>query len=195
VTTVCLPVAALAGLAAVLAGTGVLAGCFGIAWRRARYAADHDPLTGLPNRRGLARRLVDVPAGSWVAILDMDGLKAANTRYGHAAGDALIRAVGARLATAATRTGGYAARLGGDEFAILLPSAAPPSAGSAVSIADTAAAILDTLAEPVQLPAELVPRVPASLGLARVDWAGPPLAMRRAERTRPSHCCSHRPAP
>jgi diguanylate cyclase (GGDEF)-like protein len=86
-------------------------------------AARTDPLTGLLNRRGFALALAESrdarPAGV-LAYLDMDGLKRLNDRHGHAAGDAAIRALAARL-QAATGPGEFAARLGGDEFALWLP--------------------------------------------------------------------------
>jgi diguanylate cyclase (GGDEF)-like protein len=88
-----------------------------------RRAARTDPLTGLLNRRGFAEAM---DAGRAVrpegvlAYLDMDGLKVLNDRHGHAAGDAAIRALAARLAAVAG-PGELAARLGGDEFALWLP--------------------------------------------------------------------------
>ena len=51
--------------------------------------------------------------------LDLDGFKAINDLYGHAAGDALLREVSARLGSAVARKG-LASRMGGDEFAIFL---------------------------------------------------------------------------
>jgi diguanylate cyclase (GGDEF)-like protein len=88
-------------------------------------AARTDPLTGLLNRRGFAEALaasrMAEPRGI-LAYLDMDGLKRVNDAHGHAAGDAAIRALAARL-TAEARPGELAARLGGDEFALWLPGA------------------------------------------------------------------------
>jgi diguanylate cyclase (GGDEF)-like protein len=96
---------------------------------RRRLAAESrsDPLTGLPNRRLLEERLVDEAArarraGQPLALvcLDLDGLKAVNDRFGHAAGDELLREVARRL-RASARRGGIVARQGGDEFSVLVP--------------------------------------------------------------------------
>lgn len=124
-------------------------------------AARTDPLTGLLNRRGFAEALAagrrDRPEGV-LAYLDMDGLKALNDRHGHAAGDAAIRALAARM-TAALRPGELAARLGGDEFALWLPGAG----------LEEARARLAPIGAPGPLPDQpaLGPVVCASVGLAQ----------------------------
>ncbi len=87
-----------------------------------------DELTGLTNRRGfnaaLTRELATLqrdPLATGILILiDLDGFKQINDRFGHAAGDAHLKAVAETLRTA-LRAGDCLARLGGDEFAILLP--------------------------------------------------------------------------
>ncbi len=94
-----------------------------------RHQSLHDPLTGLPNRSLVRDRLAqalrgatrtDAPVG--VAFLDLDGFKSINDHHGHAAGDALLSAIAARLPSAlrATDTVG---RVGGDEFVIVCPDA------------------------------------------------------------------------
>jgi diguanylate cyclase (GGDEF)-like protein/PAS domain S-box-containing protein len=90
------------------------------------YQAYHDPLTGLGNRALFVRRLEDALARSERAgtplaalFLDMDGLKAANDRLGHAAGDALLQSTAAVL-QASVRKSDTAARLGGDEFGVIV---------------------------------------------------------------------------
>lgn len=92
------------------------------------HAAHHDALTGLPNRLNLNEairlhlenaRSQARPAG--LLLFDLDKLKQANDRHGHAAGDALLVTVANAIASAATAAGGTAARIGGDEFAIIAP--------------------------------------------------------------------------
>jgi diguanylate cyclase (GGDEF)-like protein/PAS domain S-box-containing protein len=94
---------------------------------RLRHLADHDPLTGLLNRRSFERALSRHAAGirrygatGALLVLDLDGFKHVNDTHGHVAGDELIvscaRAVAGRL-----RATDVLARLGGDEFAVLLP--------------------------------------------------------------------------
>ena len=85
-----------------------------------------DPLTGIANRRGWderAKSLIAVASGpSHLLSIDLDQLKDANDRYGHPAGDALIRAA-ANLLTSSVRDSDLVARVGGDEFAVLLVGA------------------------------------------------------------------------
>jgi diguanylate cyclase (GGDEF)-like protein len=88
-----------------------------------------DELTGLLNRRGFAAQLDRALAagrrtgqGGAMLIADLDGFKEVNDRFGHAAGDDLLRQV-ARLLSERVRRTDAVARLGGDEFAILLVGA------------------------------------------------------------------------
>ena len=89
-----------------------------------RTLAHTDALTGLPNRRGLQNRLADAlrdarpQALLAVYLLDLDGFKPVNDRFGHDVGDALLVAVGGRL-KAQLRGSDVVARLGGDEFVVL----------------------------------------------------------------------------
>lgn len=98
--------------------------------RRARetleYRAYHDPPTGLANRHLLADRFERLVAHARrhkltfaLLLLDLNGFKAINDRYGHDAGDALLRHVSARLEHV-VRGEDTVARLGGDEFVLLL---------------------------------------------------------------------------
>jgi diguanylate cyclase (GGDEF)-like protein len=95
-----------------------------------------------------------------VAYLDMDGLKRLNDRHGHAAGDAAIRALAARLAAAA-RPDALAARLGGDEFALWLP-------GAGLAAARARCAPLGAPGPLPGLPEAGPDAVAASIGLAEV---------------------------
>lgn len=89
-------------------------------------SAEIDPLTASLNRRGFERQLKGALAqakryGASAALLyvDLDGLKPVNDRHGHAAGDAVLRAVAVVLARH-VRESDVVARLGGDEFGVLL---------------------------------------------------------------------------
>jgi diguanylate cyclase (GGDEF)-like protein len=90
--------------------------------------ANHDPLTGLPNRSLFQHRLEEALAdaqrtGGSVSLLliDLDNFKEVNDSFGHDAGDALLKEVAQRLSSGA-RECDTVARLSGDEFAVLLTS-------------------------------------------------------------------------
>jgi diguanylate cyclase (GGDEF)-like protein len=89
---------------------------------RIRYDAEHDTLTGLPNRRFFreqnAQRLA-TPGRYTLAIADLDHFREINDTLGHDTGDAILVAIAAALRTFA-REGEYIARVGGDNFAILM---------------------------------------------------------------------------
>ncbi|APZ43664.1 EAL domain-containing protein [Acidihalobacter ferrooxydans] len=94
--------------------------------RSQAHRARHDPLTGLPNRLALdeylpralarARRAATVLA---VGLVDLDDFKPVNDRFGHAAGDVLLKSVTERLQTRLRDTD-FLCRLGGDEFVLVL---------------------------------------------------------------------------
>lgn len=99
-----------------------------------RYMADHDPLTGLFNRRRFENEVDRQVAhsqryggGGAVLMLDLDHFKYTNDSLGHRAGDELIVAV-AKLLRGLLRETDTLARIGGDEFALLLPQAAEEEA-------------------------------------------------------------------
>ena len=97
--------------------------------RQLQHLAEHDSLTGLPNRRQLLSYLnlslkSAARAGTLVGVffLDLDNFKNINDSMGHAFGDLVLQAIALRLREA-TELGGFAARLGGDEFTVILEHA------------------------------------------------------------------------
>jgi len=88
-----------------------------------QHQAQHDPLTGLPNRTVFFQRLdAALLTGEQVGIcyLDLDGFKIINDTLGHDQGDEMLRAVAHRLMTDLGREGHLVARMGGDEFVVLV---------------------------------------------------------------------------
>jgi len=90
--------------------------------RELDFAASHDPLTGLFNRRGFDRALneafaQDEPPG--LLLVDLDGFKLVNDRHGHHVGDDLLKQVAGRLRQV-VGPDNLVARMGGDEFAIVV---------------------------------------------------------------------------
>jgi diguanylate cyclase len=123
--------------------------------------ANTDPLTGLLNRRALTARLaaqMEEKRPFLLALLDLDGFKPVNDRYGHGAGDGLLCAVGERLTDAAGE-GAAVARMGGDEFAVILP------AGSTHNAETLTSALLTALIKPFTINGEPI-RIGASVGAA-----------------------------
>ncbi|TMM04723.1 MAG: EAL domain-containing protein [Actinobacteria bacterium] len=115
---------------------------------RLAHQAMHDDLTGLPNRALFVDRLGQALSRLGrhattlaVLFLDLDRFKAINDAMGHAAGDELLRAVAARLASV-LRAGDTAARLGGDEFAVLCEDVAGER--HAIGVAERVAEALRT---------------------------------------------------
>jgi diguanylate cyclase (GGDEF)-like protein len=131
------------------------------------YHATHDELTGLYNRRHITaeidRALAEVARGSLdevtILLCDLDGFKPVNDRYGHPAGDAVLKAVAGRL-TAAVRQGDLVGRLGGDEFLIVCRGGPGPAA------AELTARIAEAIGAPFPLP-EGVVSVGVTTGLAQ----------------------------
>ncbi|CAM2872276.1 GGDEF domain-containing protein [Skermania piniformis] len=106
----------------------------------AEHAARTDPLTGVANRAGLAHDLAGLVKSSRrpqlhlaLVVIDLDGLKSINDRYGHHAGDAVLVEVARRLERTRS-SAGCVARIGGDEFVVVLePSADPRQAQRAAT--------------------------------------------------------------
>jgi diguanylate cyclase (GGDEF)-like protein len=95
---------------------------------RVEHAANHDYLTGLPNRRHFDRRLGqllrDVAVINLAVMhIDLDRFKEINDKMGHAAGDAMLQATAMRLSSAIPKSG-MVARIGGDEFVVVLTNVA-----------------------------------------------------------------------
>jgi len=106
--------------------------------------AEIDPLTDLVNRRGLERELKRALAyvkrygtSAVLVYLDLDGFKSVNDGHGHAAGDAVLKAVAMVLARQ-VRTSDLVARLGGDEFVVLMWNLAEADARSKARSLETA---------------------------------------------------------
>ncbi len=137
---------------------------------RLSHQAFHDGLTGLSNRVLFQDRLGHALALHHrderplaVLFLDLDDFKAVNDRYGHHAGDLLLRLVADRL-RGAVRDGDTIARVGGDEFAVLLEGGGDPGV--------PAERIMTALREPFDLDGATV-SVAASNGLVEAGTHGP----------------------
>jgi diguanylate cyclase (GGDEF)-like protein/PAS domain S-box-containing protein len=127
-----------------------------------RRQAFHDPLTQLPNRALLLDRIEQAIARDRPAVallfVDLDDFKVVNDTLGHAAGDALLTAVAARL-RGCLRSADTAARLGGDEFALLLEEVVDEAEAERV-----AGRVLDTMRRPFSLHGEPI-HMSVSVGL------------------------------
>jgi diguanylate cyclase (GGDEF)-like protein/PAS domain S-box-containing protein len=115
---------------------------------RLSYLANHDVLTGLPNRKCFYERMTQAIAWASskrqivaVMFLDLDGFKQINDTFGHQVGDVLLQVVAKRL-MGCLRSSDTVARLGGDEFVVILP--AIPGSQDAVRVANK---ILGTLSQ------------------------------------------------
>ena len=137
-----------------------------------RDKANHDPLTGLANRRLLDDRLVHALERAArqqtqiaVIMIDLDRFKEVNDTLGHVAGDDLLREVAQRIKSL-VRSADTVARVGGDEFVVLMEDIASAELAQAV-----AAKILVELSRQVLLGTNIA-QVGASLGIAIYPGAG-----------------------
>jgi diguanylate cyclase (GGDEF)-like protein len=154
--------------------------------------ADVDALLDILNRRGFERELARAVShvgryGTAAALIfiDLDGFKAVNDRYGHAAGDTLLKAVAAEL-TGHVRASDIVGRLGGDEFGVLIWHVAAP-------FAEAKARDLERVVEQVTIPhagaalfvgasAGIVPLAGSVSPAALIDAADKAMYVRKRER-------------
>ncbi len=144
--------------------------------------ADHDALTGLPNRRAAVGYLEEQLALAsvtnetvWVLFIDLDKFKEVNDTYGHHVGDELLVKVGLR-ARRALRESDLLCRLGGDEFVVICPGF---DSAHALGLADRLRAVMSA---PFQVgDAEVFGRV--SVGIAGSDATSTAESMLRAADT------------
>ena len=132
-----------------------------------RHLAEQDQLTGLPNRRSfdayLARAIADARRDRntvHLLLLDLDHFKQVNDRYGHPAGDKVLKEASKRFKTC-IRSSDIVARFGGDEFGIILANA-----GNDGNIDRICEKIIEAFAEPIPLPGNLT-SVGVSIGISR----------------------------
>ena len=134
--------------------------------RRHREEARTDGLTGLFNRRALFDAMSNHPLGAGTAVVafDLDRFKAINDRYGHAAGDEVLRRFAAALSLN-LRAGELASRTGGEEFVLVLRAATLPQATA------TAERVRATFSEtPIETPrGQLWVTASAGVAIARAE--------------------------
>ena len=164
------------------------------------YLADHDPLTGLPNRRALNLRLEQEIARQhrtrnriWVVSLNLDRFTLVNDLYGQATGDAMLVEVARRIRDFIGE-GDLAARLGGDEF-VIARTAEPGQTN--VALAEWTHFLMSAIRAPMTLLGrELETGVSAGVSLYPEDGSdadrlilSADIALRRAkERGRNGYC-------
>jgi diguanylate cyclase (GGDEF)-like protein len=140
-----------------------------VATAHAYKLAQHDILTGLPNRSLLNQRLRQILAqalrdSTQVAclFLDFDNFKRINDTLGHDAGDQLLQAIAQRL-TKAVRESDTVARLGGDEFVLVLPSLG--AADATFEVMAVISRVREAFKEPFHL-SDQIPTLTCSIGVA-----------------------------
>jgi diguanylate cyclase (GGDEF)-like protein len=157
-----------------------------IATAQAYKLAQHDILTGLPNRALLSQRLKQIVAqaareGQQIAclFLDFDHFKRINDTLGHDAGDQLLQAVAQRL-TSAVRESDTVARLGGDEFVVILPGLDPTHA--AFEVMSVLTRVRESFLSPFRL-GDQAPTLTCSIGVSvyPVDATDPSALIKQAD--------------
>jgi diguanylate cyclase (GGDEF)-like protein/PAS domain S-box-containing protein len=151
--------------------------------QRARHQAEHDGLTGLPNRVLFLDRLQQALAkvrrqhGRFALMfLDLDNFKSINDTHGHHAGDAVLQQVGLRL-TQCVRAVDTVSRLGGDEFVVLLADV-----GGVDQAAHVAGTIMHALAQPMHASGqELMLTVSIGIAIAPADGDDVDALLRHAD--------------
>lgn len=129
--------------------------------------ANHDPLTGLPNRRLfheiLSRALLNADGNDRmlaVLFVDLDGFKEINDTYGHETGDVVLTKVAGRLRNS-VRKGDTVSRMGGDEFVLILDRI-----GGEAEIKQVCERILCETRKPFQIPSGASLRITVSIGIS-----------------------------
>jgi diguanylate cyclase (GGDEF)-like protein/PAS domain S-box-containing protein len=177
IVEVSMTISPIADAAGVLIGTSTIARDIAARVRyrqHLQFLAEHDELTGAGNRRrfaldistqlGRAQRYGE-PAG--LLVIDMDGFKQINDRFGHLAGDEALKAVAAALRGRLRQTDTLA-RVGGDEFAVLLPRA------NARQSAVVAASLRRVISEcGIEAAGDYQIRLSASIGAVQIDQSTP----------------------
>ena len=139
--------------------------------RENAFQAQHDVLTGLPNRTGLKQALeaslmrYDGSRPLALIYVDLDGFKTVNDSHGHNTGDRLLRMVSDRLRRL-VRPGDVVARIGGDEFIILSEQI---GGGPLKRFGDR---LVREISQPYQLDEAVTATIGASVGIARAPEHG-----------------------
>jgi diguanylate cyclase (GGDEF)-like protein len=164
------------------------------------HRATHDPLTRLANRALFHERLDAAleadAAGTAVIFIDIDRFKSVNDTMGHAAGDALLQILAARIERG-VRPNDLAARMGGDEFAVLVEA---PATRAVVRV------LTDRILAAIHAPAELSgreirPQASAGVGFGSIGAASSDLlrtadeGMYEVKRLRKAYAQEHTPTP
>jgi diguanylate cyclase (GGDEF)-like protein/PAS domain S-box-containing protein len=136
--------------------------------QKLKAESERDPLTGLVNRRGFERlfkqRLSEGAAGMALLYVDLDYFKPVNDRYGHQAGDSVLKFIAQRMISC-TRAEDIVARIGGDEFCIVIQADDIEVVAGRVG-----RKLVDLAAQPLRLGHDRV-QIGASVGIVLADPA------------------------